>query len=71
VSNRPGRAALVAALADWQRHVGALVIVAAAFGVAWRIGSNRAYYTASLVTFTVWMGWFVLTAIEWLRRAEF
>lgn len=71
MSNRPGRTALVAALADWQRHLAALLIVAAAFGMASNLGSSRAYYTAWLVTFAVWMGWFVLTAIEWLRRADF
>lgn len=71
MSNRPGRDALVAALADWRRHVGALSLVALAVGSARVLDSSGAYYVAVLVTFTVWMGWFVLTGVEWLRRADF
>lgn len=71
MSNRPGRTALVAALADGRRHLGALVAVAVVFGVARSFGSTGAYYAASLVVFTIWMVWFVLTAVEWLRHADF
>lgn len=71
MSDRPGRAALVGALADWRRHALALATVVAAFGVAAVVGSSVAYYGAALVAFSVWMAWFVLTTIEWIRRADF
>lgn len=65
------RTALRAALADWRRHAGALAVVAAAFVVAALVSDPMAQYAAYLVTFAVWMVWFVLTTIEWIRRAEF
>ncbi|MFB6301260.1 MAG: hypothetical protein ABEH78_00120 [Haloferacaceae archaeon] len=65
------RSALREALADWRRHAGALAVVAAAFGVAAVVARPEAQYAAYLVTFVVWMVWFVLTTIEWIRRAEF
>lgn len=66
-----GTTALIEALRDWPRNVAALLTVAAALGSASVIGSKEAYYGASLVIFTVWMAWFVLTAVEWLKRADF
>lgn len=66
-----GTTALLAALGDWHRNVAALLAVAAVFAGATVVGSKEAYYTALLVSFTVWMFWFVLTAIEWLKRADF
>jgi hypothetical protein len=71
VSNRPGRTALREALADWRRHATALAVVAAAVGCAVVVGSRIAYYAAALVAFAVWMWWFVLTVVEWVRRADF
>ncbi|MFC6733884.1 MULTISPECIES: hypothetical protein [unclassified Haladaptatus] len=66
-----GTTALIEALRDPRRNVAALLVVAAALFGAMQIGSREAYYTASLVIFTVWMAWFILTAIEWLKRADF
>lgn len=71
MSNQPARTALVEALGDWRRHAAALAVVAAAFGLAAVHGSGVAYYGAGLVAFSVWMAWFVLTCIEWVRRADF
>lgn len=68
--NYPARAALMEALRDWRRHAAALAGVALAFGVASSLGSNVAYYTAALITFTIWMAWFVLTAVEVIRLAD-
>lgn len=59
------------ALGDWRRHAVAVAVAAAALGVASLLGSRVAFYGAALVVFTVWMVWFVLTAIEWVRRADF
>lgn len=71
MSGRPGRTALVEALGDWRRHAAAVAVAAAALGAAALVGSRVAFYGAALVVFTVWMVWFVLTAIEWVRRADF
>lgn len=71
VTGHPGGAALVAALSDWRRHTVAILLVALVFGLASAIGTGIAYYGAALAAFVVWMAWFVLTTIEWLRRAEF
>ncbi|WP_254544295.1 hypothetical protein [Halomarina pelagica] len=71
MSNRPARTALVTALGDRRRHLVALALVAAAFGVAAVLASSVAYYAAALIAFAVWMGWFVLTAVDWLDRADF
>lgn len=67
----PGWAALAAALRDWRRHAGALLLISLAFGIASLRSTEIAYYTAALVAFTVWMAWFVLTGVEWLRHADF
>jgi hypothetical protein len=71
MATRPARAALKEALSDWRRHALALAGVAAAFGIAALVGADGAYYGAALVAFTIWMVWFVLTAVEWIRLAEF
>ncbi len=66
-----GTTALREALDDWQRNVAAFLVAAAVVGGASVIGSKEAYYAAALIIFTVWMVWFVLTAVEWLKRADF
>jgi hypothetical protein len=71
VTGQPARAALRAALADWRRHAVAVALVVVAFAVAETLADPTARYGAYLVAFAVWMGWFVLTAVEWLRRADF
>jgi hypothetical protein len=71
VSERPGREALWAALGDRQRNLLTLVAVVGVVGVAVSVDSSVAYYGAGLTVFSIWMVWFVLTAIDWLRRAEF
>lgn len=71
MTTQPGRAALVASLKDWRRHSVALGVVVVAFGIAFLLSSEIAYYGAWLLTFAVWMAWFVLTAIEWIRHADF
>lgn len=71
MSNRPAEAALLDALRDRRRNGGAIGLVLLAFGVAALIGSSGAYYAAGLITFTIWMAWFVLMTIEWIRMADF
>lgn len=71
MTDQPGRTALVVALRAWRRHAVALVLVAAAFGIAAGLDSEIAFYGAGLVAFAVWMAWFVLTAIDWISRADF
>ncbi|AZH25195.1 hypothetical protein [Haloplanus aerogenes] len=71
MATRPARAALKEALSDWRRHVLALAGVVLVFGIAALVGSEGAYYGAALIAFVIWMGWFVLTAVEWIRLAEF
>jgi hypothetical protein len=71
VSERPARSALAASLRNWRRHLLAAGIVVAGFGVAAVLGSDVARYGAVLLAFSVWMLWFVLTAVDWIRRAEF
>lgn len=51
-------------------HLAALAVVVVAFGVAAVLGTDVAYYAAALVAFSVWMGWFVATAVDRLRRTE-
>jgi hypothetical protein len=41
-----------------------------ALGTAAVVGTSVADYTAVLVVFSIWMLWFVLACIEWIRRAE-
>lgn len=71
MARRVGEAALITALSEWRRNAGALGLVIAAFGIAYLIGTREAYYAAALVGFTVWMVWFVLMAIDWVRLADF
>ena len=71
MTKHPAQAALVEALADARRNGVALGLAGAALGSAVLLGTDEAYFGAGLVVFTVWMGWFVLTAVEWLRRADF
>jgi hypothetical protein len=70
-SDHPAESALREALTDWRRNLAALAVVAAALGVAALSASAGVQYGAALVVFTVWMAWFVLTAIDWIRRADF
>lgn len=71
MSNRPARSALNTAVRDRRRNGGALLAVGITFAVAFLIGSSGAFFTAGLITFTIWMAWFVLMAIEWIRLADF
>ncbi|MFB6304505.1 MAG: hypothetical protein ABEH47_05015 [Haloferacaceae archaeon] len=71
MSGGPALDALRAALADWRRHVGAVALVALGFVVAAALGTPAAQYGAYLFAFVVWMGWFVLTCVAWIERAEF
>ena len=72
MSDRPGRTAVRAALADWRRHLVAVAMVTAAVAVAeFGFGTSSARYGAVLVAFAVWMAWFVLTAVAWIRHADF
>lgn len=71
VSRRSAWSALRVALADWRRHAGALALVVLAFGVAAVVRAPEVQYGAYLFVFSVWMGWFVLTAVEWIDHADF
>jgi hypothetical protein len=71
VTEQPAWTALRAALADWRRHAVALSLVAVAFVAAEILAAPTARYGAYLIAFAVWMAWFVLTVVEWLRRADF
>lgn len=71
VANNLGEAAAVAALKDWRRHALAIALVGIAGVLAMLVGTREAYYGAALIAFSVWMVWFVLTAIEWVKRADF
>lgn len=71
MSGQSARDALRAALADWRRHAVAVGLVVAGFALAASVGTPEARYLAALFAFSVWMAWFVLTAVEWIRHAEF
>jgi hypothetical protein len=71
MSETSARDALVAALGDWRRHTAALALAALAVVGALVVGTPTARYGAGLFVFAVWMVWFVLTCVEWIRRAEF
>ncbi|MFC4407639.1 hypothetical protein [Haloarchaeobius iranensis] len=71
MSKRPGLAALRAALGDWRRNAVAVVLVVVPVALALVDGSRVAVYGAALAAFVVWMAWFVLTAVDWLERADF
>lgn len=66
-----GAAALKVALSDWRRNAAALLSVGVVLAAAWRVGTNEAYFLAALITFTIWMVWFVLAGIDWVQVAEF
>ncbi|WP_135535142.1 MULTISPECIES: hypothetical protein [Halostella] len=71
MANRPATTALAAALSNWRRHLVAVSLVVVAFAVATMFASSTAYYGAALVAFAVWMGWFVLTVVDLIGRADF
>jgi hypothetical protein len=71
VSDRPARRALGASLRNWRRNLLAAAAVTAGFAVAAAVDTAGAFYGAALLAFAVWMLWFVLTAVDWIRRAEF
>jgi hypothetical protein len=71
VSDRPATDALTFALADRWRNLAAFALAAGAVGLAVAIDTSIAYYGAGLTVFAVWMAWFVLVAIDWLRVADF
>lgn len=71
MSDPAARRALLAALGDRRRNLAALLLVCVALAVAVSVESPLVRYGAALVVFTVWMGWFVLAAIDWLRHADF
>lgn len=71
MSKRPGLTALRAALGDRRRNTVALVLVVGPVAVALAVGTRVALYGAGLAAFVVWMVWFVLTAVDWLERADF
>lgn len=71
MNGHTGTTALIEALRDWRRNAGALTAVVVTLACAALVGTKEAYYTASMVVFTVWMVWFVLAGIEWVKLAEF
>jgi hypothetical protein len=72
VSDRPAGTALRGALGSKRRHLVAVVLVAGAVAVThYGAGTPTARYGAYLFAFCVWMGWFVLTAVDWIHRADF
>lgn len=71
MTNRPGLDALAAALSHWRRNALAAGSVVGGFAVASAVGTRVALYGAGLAAFVVWMVWFVLTAVDWLERADF
>lgn len=71
MTDRPGLAALRAALAHRRRNALALALVVGPVVVALAVGTRVALYGAAMTAFVVWMVWFVLTAVDWLERADF
>mgnify|MGYP006876403437 CR=1 FL=1 len=71
MTEHTGRTALIAALSDWRRNAGALLAVALTVAPAVVVGTREAYYLAALVVLTIWMVWFVLAGIDWVKLAEF
>lgn len=71
MSDPTGTSALVEALRDRRRNLGALGFAVAVLAVATLVGSRVAYYAAALILFSTWMAWFVFTCIEWVERADF
>jgi hypothetical protein len=55
-----------------RRNVGALVAVTLALVAGYLVFPGQvSAYGAWLVVFAIWMAWFVLAGIEWLRNADF
>lgn len=71
MSDYTGTTALIEALRDWRRNLSALGFAVVVLAGASLFGSKEAYYVAALLIFTTWMLWFVLTGIEWVKRADF
>ncbi|WP_336023912.1 hypothetical protein [Halobellus salinisoli] len=71
MTEHTGTTALVEALRDRRRNGAALLVVVGVLVGAALVGSREAYFTAALVIFSVWMAWFVLACIEWIKRADF
>jgi hypothetical protein len=71
MGEQTGAAALKRALQDRRRNSAALLSAAAVLGSGLLVGTREARYLAALILFTIWMVWFVLTGIEWVKRAEF
>lgn len=71
MSEHTGTTALLAALRDRHRNLGAAGFVLVVLAVAMLVDTSVGYYTAALLIFVAWMVWFVLFAIEWIKRAEF
>lgn len=71
MSEYTGLTALIEALSNWRRNVSALLFAVVTLAVAAVIGSSIAYYTSALLIFMTWMVWFVLTGIDWVKRADF
>ncbi len=63
----PVRVAVRRAVTDPRRTVGAVGLAVLAVGAAAAVGTGVAYFAAGLVVFTVWMAWFVATAVAVLR----
>jgi hypothetical protein len=54
-----------------RRTLAALSAVTVLLGVVYLVVPHPVVqYGAWLVVFTVWMGWFVLTGVEWFGRAD-
>jgi hypothetical protein len=70
MSEYTGRTALVEALRDRRRNTAALLGVAVSLASAVVIGTSVAYYAAAPISFSIWMAWFVLASIEWVKRAD-
>jgi hypothetical protein len=66
-----GAEALKIALSDWRRNAAALLSGAVVVAAAVAVGTREAYYLAALILFTIWMVWFTLAGIDWVKVAEF
>ena len=72
MTDRPARAALWTALAAPRRNAAAVLVVAVTLATtAVAAPPPWARYAAYLFVFCVWMTWFVLTTVDWIREAEF
>ena len=71
VTDGQGWDAFVAAVTNWRRNGVALGLVVGFVAIAAAFQSSVAYYGAALTVFVIWMAWFVLVSVDWLRRADF